>query len=99
MAYKKAAATRVWGHNLSILARMHLLPRKGRSLMVEHSLGVQIIHIHHIHVLFELGMRKKKKKQKRTKSKFSSSIFLTVRRSNGKSGAIFYIRIAKDFHL
>ena len=45
MAYRKATATRVLGHNSSILARMQLYSRKGRSLIVVNSFGVRIIRI------------------------------------------------------
>ena len=49
----------VLGHNSSILACMQLYPRKGRSLIVEHSFGAMIVHIRHI--LFELCLMEKKK--------------------------------------
>ena len=58
---------RVWGHNLSILARMQLYPRKGRSLIVVDSFGVQIIRIHRI--LFELCvMENKERKEEEEKT-------------------------------
>ena len=44
-------------------------------------------------------MEELKEKERRTKSRFSCSIFSNDRRSIGNSGAIFYIRIAKGFHL
>ena len=62
MAYRKATATRVLGHNLLILARMQLQPRKGRSLIVENSFGVRIVRIYHM--LLELCLMEKKKERK-----------------------------------
>ena len=44
-----------------------VLPRKGRSLIVVHSFGVQIVRIHGI--LFELCMREKKKEERRRSKK------------------------------
>ena len=44
--------------------------------------------------------KERKKERRRTKSKFSGTIFSTVRRSHGRdSEAIFNIRIAKGFNL
>ena len=63
MAYKKVIVPCVWSHNLPILARMQLKPKKGTSLIVDHLFGVQIARIRRI--VFELCMREKRKKKER----------------------------------
>ena len=63
MAYRKATATCVWGHNSLILARMQLQPRKGTSLIVVQLFGVRIIHVHHI--LVELCVMEKKEEKRK----------------------------------
>ena len=60
MAYMKATATHVLGHNSSILA--HMQPRNERSLLVEHSSGMPIVCI--CCVLLELCFMKIRKKKK-----------------------------------
>ena len=56
------------------------------------------------HTVFGLCMRqmkgtKKERKKEEQNQNFQSSIFLTVSKVNGTLGVIFYIRIAKGFHL
>ena len=64
MAYRKAAATHVLGHNSLILTHMYVaLTKKGSSLIVEHSLGVWIVHIRRI--VFESLLVEKKKKERK----------------------------------
>ena len=58
---------RVLGHNLSILAHIQPYPRKGRSLIVEHSFCVQIVRIRRI--LFELCLMEKKKEEEEERKK------------------------------
>ena len=73
---------------------MHaVLTRKGKSLIVEQSFGVQIICIYHIPV--ELYMRENKESKKKgrrratTKLKFTCLIFSTVRSIDGTLGVYF----------
>ena len=58
MVYQKETAMHIWSHNSLILAHMQLQPRKGTSLIVEQSFGVQMICIHC--AVFELCLREKK---------------------------------------
>ena len=48
--------------------------------------------------VFELCVREKKKEERKNKIEISRSIFLTARRID-ESQDIFYIRIAKVFHV
>ena len=66
-AHKKATAIRVLGNNLTISAHMQLEPRKGRSLIVEHSFGVWIAHIHVRRIVFELCLMEKKEEERKKK--------------------------------
>ena len=92
MAYRKAIAVHVLGYNSSILAHMQPQPRKGRSLITEHSLGVLIVRI--CRILFELYLMKKKNKMK-----ILAFHFLDCEEKSWDSGGAFDIRIAKVFHL
>ena len=65
MAYRKACVTCFWGHNSLILACTQLQPKKGRSLIVVQSFGVQLVCIRLI--LFELCVKEKKKEEERKK--------------------------------
>ena len=67
MAYRKATVMCVLGHNSSILARMQLSPRIGRSLIAEQSFDVRIVRIRRI--VFELCLMEKKKKKERKKER------------------------------
>ena len=58
--YRKEIAC-VWGRNLLILAHIQLKLRKGRSLIVEELLGVQIARIRRI--VFELCRAKRRMKE------------------------------------
>ena len=72
-------------------------------MIVAQSFGVRFACIRRI--LFELYMREKKKKEERRKKKKKNKMeifafnFLDCEEKEGNSGAIFYIRIAKAFHL
>ena len=66
MVYQKETATRVWSHDLLILAHMQVYSRKGKSLKVEQLFGVHIfgIHVHAIQFLSYVWRNRKKKKKK-----------------------------------
>ena len=71
---------------------------KGRSLIVVQSSGVWIVCI--LHILLELYMREKKKERKKNdKIKIFVCDFLDCEEKDWNCEAIFYIRIAKGFHL
>ena len=81
------------------LARIQLEPRKGKSLVVEQSCGVQIICIHH--TVFELCVREKKERRKTTATtlKFSCLMFSTVTRINETLGVYFASEHLKGSHV
>ena len=68
MMYQKKTAMHVWSCNSSILACMQLLTRKGTSLVVEQSFGVQIICI--CLAIFELYMEEKKEEKQQQNQNF-----------------------------
>ena len=67
-------------------------------MIVEHSFGVWIVRIRHM--LFELClMVKKEGERKKNKIEIFAFDFIDCEEKSWNSGTIFYIRIAKGFHL
>ena len=80
MAYRKETAMHVWSHNSPIIALAEKRKISDSRAFVWCA--------DRCHTVFELCMSKKKE-ERRTKSKFSHSIFSTVRRINGTLGVYF----------
>ena len=68
-------------------------------MIVKHSFGVWIVRIRRI--LFELCLINRRKKEERKKNKIEifTLYFLDCEKKSCDSEGVFYIRIAKGFHL
>ena len=90
--YQKETMMRVWSHNLPIIAhtaltnKMQISDSRAIIWCADHSSRLYSFRVMHEG---EERRKNKKERKKRTESKFSCSIFSTVRRMNGTLGVYF----------